>query len=92
MEVTRTHSKELEEAKVTVRRELETEHHQKFSQVSKQIQSLQQTELESLKKQLVDDYSRQISDLEVKHKKIFFKIFKNRTNLKSPSLKETTSA
>ena len=70
VEVTRSHFKELEEAKVSVRRELENEHHQKFSQVSKQIQTLQLTELENVKKQLVDEYSRQISDLEVKHQQI----------------------
>ena len=72
VEVTRKHVNELEETKVSVRRELESEHHQKFSQVSKQIQTLQQTELESLRKQLVEEYSRQISDLEEKHKQILF--------------------
>ena len=72
MEVIRKHSNELEETKVSVRRELESEHHQKFSQVSKQIQTLQQTELESLRKQLVEEYSQQISDLEEKHKQILF--------------------
>ena len=73
-EVTRCHDKELEETRASVRKELENEHHQKFSQVSRQIQTLQHSELESLRKQLVEEYSRQIAELEEKHKKILFDV------------------
>ena len=73
-EMTRSHAKEVEEiirgkvkevedSKEALRKELESEHLVKFSQVSKQIQSLQQTELDKLKIDLEEKHNKDISEV-----------------------------
>ena len=62
-EITRGKVKEVEDSKEALRKELESEHLVKFSQVSKQIQSLQQTELDKLKIDLEEKHNKDISEV-----------------------------
>ena len=66
-EVRRSHGADIEAASEEVRRQLEAEHLQKFSAVSKQIQSLQQSELDNLRTKLEEKHSVAISNLEARH-------------------------
>merc|ERR1719150_1157604 len=66
-EVRRSHGADIEAASEEVRRQLEAEHLQKFSAVSKQIQTLQQSELDNLRTKLEEKHSVAISNLEARH-------------------------
>ena len=66
-EARRSHGADIEAAKEEVRRQLEAEHLQKFSAVSKQIQTLQQSELDNLRTKLEEKHSVAISNLEARH-------------------------
>ena len=66
-EVRRSHGADIEAASEEVRRQLEAEHLLKFSAVSKQIQSLQQSELDNLRTKLEEKHSVAISNLEARH-------------------------
>ena len=61
-ELVAQHEAELQQTQVKVRKELETEHMQKFSQVSKQIQSLQKSEIDSLKAALTEEHSKKLKE------------------------------
>ena len=66
-EVRGSHGADIEAASEEVRRQLEAEHLQKFSAVSKQIQTLQQSELDNLRTKLEEKHSIAISSLEARH-------------------------
>ena len=61
-ELVAQHEAELQQTQVKVRKELETDHMQKFSQVSKQIQSLQKSEIDSLKAALTEEHSNKLKE------------------------------
>ena len=61
-EMTRNFEAELERTKRVVRKEMEAEHLVKFSQVSKQIQCLQKSELDSMKTALQEEYSKDLGE------------------------------
>ena len=57
----------MERTKQAVRKEMEAEHLVKFSQVSKQIQCLQKSELDSMKTALQEEYSKDLEQLSAEH-------------------------
>ena len=65
--MTRFHQTEIEKTKQVVRKEMEAEHLIKFSQVSKQIQSLQKTELDAMKAALQEEHSKAVEKLNARH-------------------------
>ena len=66
-EMTRNHAVEIEKTTEVVRKEMEAEHLIKFSQVSKQIQTLQKTELDTVKAGLQEEHYKVVEQLNKKH-------------------------
>merc|ERR1719507_2205779 len=65
--MTRNHAVEIEKTTEVVRKEMEAEHLIKFSQVSKQIQTLQKTELDNVKAGLQEEHYKEVEQLSKKH-------------------------